>query len=118
MEDTVDFRRINEARKTLGLGESATLEEIKKSYRELVKKYHPDKYSKVKKKRSEKQMKEVNEAYEFIMEYCGSYRYSFTEKEVEDFYTKYMKGFQEDWMWGPGKRGDKKEEKKNDYRGI
>ena len=31
----VNFKQINEARKTFGLSDSATLEEIKKAYRRL-----------------------------------------------------------------------------------
>ncbi len=110
-----NFEQIDKARKTLNLGETATLREIKKAYRELVKKYHPDKYEDKKKKKCEERMKEINKAYKLIMEYCESYRYSFTKKEIEDLYTKYMKGFHEDWMWGPVKT---RMEKKHAYRGI
>jgi len=120
MQDPVNFKEIDGSRKLLGLGETATLREVKRSYRDLVKRYHPDKCKEKDKKRCERRMKEINKAYKLIMEYCESYRYSFTEKEVGDFYLKYMKGFQEDWMWGPGKEKDKKEEggKKVDHRGI
>ena len=127
----VDFKKIDESRKILGLGETATLKEIKKAYKELVKKFHPDKlgenreskfgknkFKKKEKQRYEDRMKEINMAYEILMDYCESYRYSFTRKEVEDFYSKYMEGFQEDWMWGHGAKKYKKDERKNDYRGI
>jgi DnaJ-class molecular chaperone len=36
------FKEIDETRKLLQLDEYATLEEIKKSYRTLAYKYHPD----------------------------------------------------------------------------
>lgn len=115
----IDFKKIDESRRILKLGESATLTEIKKSYRWMVKMHHPDKCSDKDMKESEKQIREINKAYEILMDYCQSYRYPFTKKEVEDSYSKYMKGFSEDWMWGPGKEKDKQEGgKEGDYKGI
>ena len=53
--------------KVLGVSSNATDEEIKKAYRELVRKYHPDKYrdSDLADLANEK-MKEINAAYEEI----------------------------------------------------
>lgn len=53
--------------KILGINTSATNEEIKAAYRELAKKYHPDKY--VNNPLSElanEKMKQINEAYEEV----------------------------------------------------
>ena len=49
--------------KILDLEKNATLQQIKKRYRELVLKYHPDKYHD-----SGEKFKEVNEAYKFLCE--------------------------------------------------
>jgi len=106
-----EFEQIDHVRKVLGLGESATLREIKGAYRELTKKHHPDLS---RKNKSGEKMKEINKAYKLLMDYCESYRFSFKKKEVEDFYSKYMKSFQEDWMWTPV-RG---EEKKREHSGF
>ena len=116
MQDTPDFKEIDEARKTLDLGENATLKEIKEAYKELIKKYHPDKCRGTQKKKCEEQMKKINEAYRHITEYCRNYRYPFTREEVEDPHTEYIKGFGEDWMWSPKKTTERG--KKNDHRGI
>ncbi len=99
-----EFKEIDHARKVLGLDESATLKEVREVYRELSKKYHPDRTGK---RDSGERMKEINLAYKLIKDYCESYRFSFKKKEVEDFYSKYVKSFQEDWMWSSVRREDK-----------
>ena len=58
---------MNNPYEVLGVSPSATDEEIKKAYRDLAKKYHPDKYvdsplADV----AEQKMKEINEAYDVI----------------------------------------------------
>ena len=39
-----DFSEIDEARRLLGLYETATLKRIKNTYRHLSRRYHPDKH--------------------------------------------------------------------------
>ncbi|MGI6065636.1 MAG: DnaJ domain-containing protein [Bacillota bacterium] len=52
----------------LGVRENATKEEIRDAYRELVKKYHPDKYrDNPLSDLAEEKMKEINEAYNYLM---------------------------------------------------
>ena len=51
----------------LGVNENATDDEIKIKYRELVKKYHPDKYqNNPLSELAEEKLREVNEAYDEI----------------------------------------------------
>ena len=52
----------------LGVGRSATADEIKKAYRNLALKYHPDRVSPDKKKEAEEKFKEMSEAYEVLMD--------------------------------------------------
>lgn len=52
----------------LGIKENATKDEIKKAYRELAKKYHPDQYgANPLKDLAEDKMRELNEAYDYLM---------------------------------------------------
>ena len=75
----------------LGVSRNATKEEIRQAYRELVKKYHPDKFRSNPDmlKLAEEKMKEVNEAYNYLMSHANSeenrnYRAntSFEDKEI------------------------------------
>ena len=58
----------------LGVSEGADEETIKRAYKELVKKYHPDKYvnNPLADLAAEK-MKEVNKAYDMLTKNKGSY---------------------------------------------
>ena len=47
----------------LGVAKDASLQQIKKAYRSLALKYHPDRVSQEKKKEAEEQFKEISEAY-------------------------------------------------------
>ena len=79
----IRFRDIDEARKVLDLGETATLAEIKGAYRTLSLRYHPDKCTDEDKQKCEDIFKKLNKANKILMSYCASYRYSFEEKEVK-----------------------------------
>ena len=52
----------------LGVSRDATPEEIKKAYRKLALKYHPDRHPPEKKKWAEEKFKEISEAYEVLMD--------------------------------------------------
>jgi hypothetical protein len=92
------FRAVDKARKILGLGEDATREEIQKVYKELMKKYHPDKAGN-KRKYLEKS-KQINWAYSVIVSYCADYRFSFCREDVEkvDPAIRLNRQFSDDWL--------------------
>ena len=104
MNKISDFEEIDEARKVLGLEETATLEEIKKTYKRLALKYHPDKCRDEKKKECEEAFKRINQAKDTLMSYCAGYKYSFKERDVKrntmdrGFY-EHLKRFYDGW-WG------------------
>ena len=61
----------------LGLSPGATEEEVKKAYRELVQKYHPDKYAgNPLEDLAQEKMKEINEAYDTITKNRGQRAYA------------------------------------------
>jgi molecular chaperone DnaJ len=63
----------------LGIKEGASTEEIKRAYRELVKKYHPDQYrDNPLSKLAEEKLSEINEAYDTLMKGNGGGRHSRT----------------------------------------
>jgi len=99
----MDFKEIDEARKILGLGESATLKEIRDVYRRLVLKYHPDRSEGTDKKQNSEIFKKITAAYDIIMTYCMAYRYSFKKQDVEGIIDKemdeeYLKNFYDGWI--------------------
>lgn len=99
-----NFKQVDEARKLLGLDETATLEEVKDTYRELSLKYHPDRFQGKENKQSEEMMKKINNAKDILLIYCANYRYSFKEKDVKrnsfDKETyQHLKRFYDGW-WG------------------
>ena len=56
---------VNEPHKVLGVSENATQDEIKKAYRQMAKKYHPD--LNPGDENAAKKMNEINEAYDMLM---------------------------------------------------
>jgi len=89
-----------EARIVLGLGERATLKEIKTRHRELVKRHHPDTGN----TDDPETIRKVNAAYRVLIDYVTAYRFSFAEDE---FYEqnpdeRLMRQFMDDPLWGKG----------------
>jgi DnaJ-class molecular chaperone len=96
------FKDIDEARQTLGLGETATFAEMKEAYRRLSLKYHPDKCADRDKQRCEEIFKRINRANRILMSYCACYRYSFAEEDVkrvtgEAFEEEHFRRFYDDF---------------------
>jgi DnaJ-class molecular chaperone with C-terminal Zn finger domain len=59
---------LNNPYEVLGIREGASEEEIKRAYREQVKKYHPDQYhDNPLSSLAEEKLKELNEAYDYLM---------------------------------------------------
>ncbi|MFH1403084.1 MAG: J domain-containing protein [Candidatus Altiarchaeota archaeon] len=92
------YAEIDAARRTLCLGEYATLKEVKDAFRRLVKKHHPDKGA----VDDAGRINDVINAYGVLIAYIGKYTYSFKSNDVlrqnPDELMKTIYGG--DWMWG------------------
>lgn len=73
------------------MGHAASWGEVKRAYRQKASRHHPDKGSE-----DDKEMKEVNWAYEVLMEYCRRYRFTFTEVDWERAYPE--DAYRERWV--------------------
>jgi DnaJ-class molecular chaperone len=95
-----DFTEIDEARKVLGLSEAATLKEIKRAYRTLAHRHHPDKHSGAAGEETGATMKRLNWAYKLLLDYCSNYKYSFREDDVARTYPhdEYLRNFKDRWF--------------------
>lgn len=89
---------------TLGVSKSATLEEIKKAYRELVKKNHPD--LNPGNKQAEAKFKDISVAYDQIgtAEAKAKFDRGETDQQKQDAYEKQQKYWEEALKQQQGKR--------------
>ena len=79
----------------LGVNSNASDDEIKKAYRELARKYHPDSYqNNPLADLAEEKMKEVNEAYDAIMKMRSGGGYSAGSRGQQG-YQSYQGGYQQ-----------------------
>ncbi|MDD5038885.1 MAG: J domain-containing protein [Dehalococcoidales bacterium] len=94
-----NFLEVDEARKILGLGDVATLKDIKRAYRMLAHRHHPDKHSSTE-SNEDGIMKKLNWAYKLLTDYCDAYKYRFREEDVARTYPseEYMRKWREKWF--------------------
>ena len=99
-----DWEKITAAKNLLGLEDKATLAEIKKAYRRMSKKHHPDLAASHCSKENASIMHKISEAYEVLMNYCGNYQYPLVLEGSEDLEAEdwWMDRFGQDPLWGKG----------------
>ncbi len=76
------FDDLIKAKTLLGLRDKATLKEIKHSYKQLMRKWHPDKHPD-NVKQATQMSADINKAYETIMDYIENYEYDFSEESIK-----------------------------------
>jgi len=92
------YADLTAALSVLGLSQRATLAEIKKRHRQLVKQHHPDAGA----DNEPEAIRRVNAAYALLRDYCASYRYSFTKEEflLQNPEERLRQQFAWDPVWG------------------
>lgn len=97
--------KIAEAKELLRLPERATMAEIKASYRQLLRQWHPD-ISSGDPAECVEMTRQITAAYKAVMLYCSQYRYSFSEEEIRrnlsDDEEWWAGRFGRDPLWGRG----------------
>ncbi len=88
---------IQEAREILGVGEWATIREIKSTYRALWQKCHPDTRNAANGQENER-FAELKRAYDILMQYCENYVISFKEEKVRAQEYDHYKKFYDGWL--------------------
>ncbi len=105
----MNFKEIDEARKLLELGETATLQDIRAAYRRLALEHHPDRAAN--KRDTAEMFRKITVAHDILMAYCADYRYSFKKQDVEETEDKeideeHLRNFYDGWITDFEKSGD------------
>ena len=92
------YQDLREAIEVFGLGERASLAQIKLRHRELVMAHHPDRHNDA----GPEIMHRINRANQILLEYCRHYQYCFSEEEfLEQTPTERIRRqFAGDPVWG------------------
>jgi len=77
----IDFKTVENARKTLGLGQEVSVSEINSAYDQLARKYHPDLHPD---DPLEEKFKKIKNAHEVLTKYCMHYLCSLEKSKVEE----------------------------------
>ncbi len=102
----MEYHELRQALAVLGLGERASLAEIKTRHRALVKRHHPDAAPGTAEPEA---ILKINAAYRLLCDYCANYRFAFDEEEFleQNPEERLRRQFAGDPLWGrSGKRED------------
>jgi len=99
-----EWAEIKAAAELLRLGEKASLADIKKAYRRLSKKNHPDMRKSAGQKGDKIPMHKLTEAYQVLLKYCAEYRFPFVPEDDAqlDGEDWWFDRFGQDHHWGKG----------------
>ncbi len=81
--ETMKYDDITEAMEILGLPSMITKDDLKRRYRDLARRYHPDRKS-----GDAVKMEQINRAYELLSDYMDGFRYALDEEEFRRRYPQ------------------------------
>lgn len=92
------YEDLEAALEVFDLPERASLKELKARHKSMVRRHHADGGSQP----DSEAMRSINAAYRLLMDYCNSYRFSFTREEFyrQDPEARLRDQFGEDFLWG------------------
>ena len=88
----ISYEKFKESVEKLGLLKYSSADEIRRKYKKLTKKYHPDM-----KDGDSSKFKDINEAYAVVKQYIDNYRFKLDKDEFKDQYPMTGK-FNNDWL--------------------
>lgn len=104
-----EWQEIDEARQLLNLGERATLGEIKRAYRKLCKRHHPDTAGD-ESMEDAAMIRKLTRGYDLLMRYCDQFRIPLAPGDGDGIDPEdwWMDRFGRDPLWGKKEGKDKK----------
>jgi hypothetical protein len=96
---------IKEARACLGLGETASRQEIIQAYRRAARRWHPDRAPGGGEAECRAQMQRVNAAYQRLKEFMEAYRFRLEDIETGEDAAEWWQERFYTGVWGPPPKG-------------
>lgn len=87
---------IQRARDVLGIGESATIRQIRSAYRALWQEHHPD--IRGEESPGHDRFAELKRSYDILMRYCEEYEISFDRKNAATHEYDHLMRFYDGWL--------------------
>lgn len=95
-----EWKQIYTAKELLELDDSATLNEIKRAFREKCKTHHPD-VNQSASPENDMMIKNLTVAYKILIDYCGQFKFPLIPNDREDIEPDdwWMDRFGRDFPW-------------------
>ena len=94
----MEYRELRAALEVFDFSERISLRQIKERYRDLVRRYHPDRGDQA----DPEKIRSINEAYRVLRAYCHEYLFDCSHEEFLEQYPeeRLREQFAEDSLWG------------------